>query len=100
MCKFPQKFKRNKKFIQKDSPQKIPVDEQKQWVRHDKVLMYDDTSEGLLKVFISDLTAADEGTYRCGVNTTDNHLFTEIKLKINQGKELLCEACFWTISSS
>ncbi len=61
--------------------------------------MYDDTSEGLLKAFISDLTAADEGTYRCGVNTADDHLFTEIKLKINQGKELLCEACFWTISS-
>uniref|UniRef100_A0A672K9J3 Immunoglobulin domain-containing protein n=1 Tax=Sinocyclocheilus grahami TaxID=75366 RepID=A0A672K9J3_SINGR len=27
-------------------------------------LMYDDTSEGVLKVFIRDLTAADEGTYR------------------------------------
>ncbi len=47
--------------------------------------MYDDTSEGILKVFISDLTASDEGTYRCGVNTADDHLFTEIKLKINPG---------------
>ncbi len=50
--------------------------------------MYDDTSAGVLKVFISDLTAADEATYRCGVNIADDHLFTEIKLKISQGKEL------------
>ncbi|RXN38348.1 polymeric immunoglobulin receptor-like protein [Labeo rohita] len=84
-CKFPQKFKGNKKFIQKDSSQKIPVDEQNQWVRHDKLHMYDDTSEGVLKVFISDLTAADEATYRCGVNiNNDEDLFTEIKLKISQ----------------
>ncbi|KAL1281498.1 hypothetical protein QQF64_000301 [Cirrhinus molitorella] len=83
-CKFPQKFKGNKKFIQKDSSQKIPVDEQNQWVLHDKVHMFDDSSEGHLNIFISDLTAADEGTYRCGVKITDKHLFTEIKLKINQ----------------
>ncbi|KAL0202353.1 hypothetical protein M9458_000371, partial [Cirrhinus mrigala] len=84
-CKFPRKFKGNKKFIQKDSSQKIPVDEQNQWVRHDKVHMYDNSSEGLLKVFISDLTAADEATYRCGVNITDyDDLFTEIKLTVNQ----------------
>ncbi|KAF4118057.1 polymeric immunoglobulin receptor-like isoform X1 [Onychostoma macrolepis] len=83
-CKFPQEFKENKKFIQKDSSQKIPVDEQKRWVRHDKVHMYDDTSKGLLKVFISDLTAADEATYRCGVNTADDDLFTEIKLTVSQ----------------
>ncbi len=51
--------------------------------------MYDDTSEGLLKVFISDLTAEDEGMYRCGLNIADNDLFTKVKLKINQGKELL-----------
>ncbi|RXN07879.1 polymeric immunoglobulin receptor-like protein [Labeo rohita] len=84
-CKFPHKFKGNKKFIQKDSSQKIPVDEQNQWVHHDKVHMYDDTSEGLLKVFISNLTAADEATYRCGVNiNNDEDLFTEIKLTVNQ----------------
>ncbi|KAL0151829.1 hypothetical protein M9458_052830 [Cirrhinus mrigala] len=84
-CKFPQKFKGNKKFIQKDSSQKIPVDEQNQWVRHDKVHMYDDTSEGVLKVFISDLTTADEATYRCGVNIADDDdPFTEIKLTVNQ----------------
>ncbi|ROL54804.1 Polymeric immunoglobulin receptor [Anabarilius grahami] len=81
-CKFPQKFKGNKKFIQKDS--KIPVDEQNRWVRHDKVHMYDDSSEGLLKVFISDLTAADEGMYRCGVNIADDDLFTDVKLTVNQ----------------
>lgn len=83
-CKFPEEFKENKKFIQKDSSQKIPV-EQNQWIPHDKVHMFDDTSAGVLKVFISDLTAADEATYRCGVNTADDHLFTEIKLKISQG---------------
>ncbi|KAK2909505.1 hypothetical protein Q8A67_005342 [Cirrhinus molitorella] len=83
-CKFPQKFKGNKKFIQKDPSQKIPVDGQNQWVLHDKFHMFDDTSEGLLKVFISDLTAADEATYRCGVNIADDHLFTEIKLTLNQ----------------
>ncbi|XP_048051516.1 polymeric immunoglobulin receptor-like [Megalobrama amblycephala] len=33
-CKFPQEFRRNKKFIQKDSSQKIIVDEQNQWVQH------------------------------------------------------------------
>ncbi|KTF93048.1 hypothetical protein cypCar_00032114 [Cyprinus carpio] len=83
-CTFPQEFKGNKKFIQTHSSQKISVDGQNQWVLHDKVHMYDDTSEGVLKVFISDLTAADEGTYRCGVNITDGHLFTEITLKISQ----------------
>ncbi|XDV16845.1 hypothetical protein PO909_016372, partial [Leuciscus waleckii] len=83
-CKFPQKFKGNKKFIQKDSSQKIFVEEQNQWVHHDKVHMYDDSSEGRLKVFISDLTAADEATYRCGVNIPDHDLFTEIKLTVNQ----------------
>ncbi|XDV16847.1 hypothetical protein PO909_016372, partial [Leuciscus waleckii] len=46
--------------------------------------MYDDSSEGRLKVFISDLTAADEATYRCGVNIPDHDLFTEIKLTVNQ----------------
>ncbi|KAL1281496.1 hypothetical protein QQF64_000299 [Cirrhinus molitorella] len=92
-CKFPQKFKGNKKFIQKDPSEKIPV-EQNQWILHDKVKMFDDSSEGLLKVFISDLTAADEATYRCGVKIADDDLFTEIKLKINQGKELRLEACF------
>uniref|UniRef100_A0A673KRD5 Ig-like domain-containing protein n=1 Tax=Sinocyclocheilus rhinocerous TaxID=307959 RepID=A0A673KRD5_9TELE len=61
--------------------------------------MYDDTREGVLKVFISDLTAADEGTYRCGVNIADDHLFTEVTLTVNQGKELLSGACFWTLSS-
>ncbi|KAK2909497.1 hypothetical protein Q8A67_005334 [Cirrhinus molitorella] len=83
-CKFPQKFKGNKKFIQKDSSEKIPVDEQNKWVFHGKFHMFDDTSEGLLKVFISDLTAADEATYRCGVNIAENHLFTEIKLTVSQ----------------
>ncbi|RXN31519.1 polymeric immunoglobulin receptor-like protein [Labeo rohita] len=84
-CNFPQIFKGNKKFIQKDSSQKIPVDEQNQWVRHDKLHMYDNSSEGVLKVFISDLTAADEATYRCGVNiNNDEDLFTEIKLTVNQ----------------
>ncbi|XP_067260901.1 polymeric immunoglobulin receptor-like isoform X2 [Chanodichthys erythropterus] len=81
-CKFPQEFRRNKKFIQKDSSQKIIVDEQNQWVRHDKVHVYDDSSEGLLKVFISDLTENDGGTYRCGVNIV--HLFTDVKLTVNQ----------------
>ncbi|XP_048051035.1 polymeric immunoglobulin receptor-like [Megalobrama amblycephala] len=81
-CKFPQEFRRNKKFIQKDS--KIPVDEQNQWVRHDKVHMYDDSSEGLLKVFISDLNENDGGTYRCGVNIADDDLFSEVKLTVNQ----------------
>ncbi|XP_016407719.1 polymeric immunoglobulin receptor [Sinocyclocheilus rhinocerous] len=83
-CKFPQEFKGNKKFIQIHSSQKIPVDGQNQWVHHDKVHMYDDTREGVLKVFISDLTAADEGTYRCGVNIADDHLFTEVTLTVNQ----------------
>ncbi|XP_052475529.1 polymeric immunoglobulin receptor [Carassius gibelio] len=83
-CKFPEEFKGNKKFIQKHSSQKISVDGQNQWVLHDKVHMYDDISEGVLKVFISDLTEADEGTYRCGVNITDDHLFTEITLNISQ----------------
>ncbi|RXN14311.1 polymeric immunoglobulin receptor-like protein [Labeo rohita] len=84
-CKFPQKFKGNKKFIQKDPTQKIPVDEQNQWVRHDKVHMYDNSSEGVLKVFISNLTVDDETTYRCGVNiNNDEDLFTEIKLTVNQ----------------
>ncbi|XP_048051513.1 polymeric immunoglobulin receptor-like [Megalobrama amblycephala] len=83
-CKFPQEFRRNKKFIQKDSSQKIIVDEQNRWVRHDEVHMYDDSSEGLLKVFISDLMAADEGTYRCGVNIADDDLFTDVKLTVNQ----------------
>ncbi|KAL0151827.1 hypothetical protein M9458_052828 [Cirrhinus mrigala] len=47
--------------------------------------MYDDTSEGVLKVFISDLTTDDEATYRCGVNITDDDdPFTEIKLTVNQ----------------
>ncbi|KAL1281497.1 hypothetical protein QQF64_000300, partial [Cirrhinus molitorella] len=88
-CKFPQEFKGNKKFIQKDPSQKIPVDEQNQWVLHDNVKMSDDSSEGLLKVFISDLTAADEATYRCGVNIADDHLFTEIKLTVNQADNFL-----------
>ncbi|XP_058644200.1 uncharacterized protein LOC131547548 isoform X2 [Onychostoma macrolepis] len=83
-CKFPQELKENKKFIQKDSSQKIPVDEQKRWEAHNKVHVYDDSSKGLLKVFISDLTAADEATYRCGVNTADDDLFTEIKLTVSQ----------------
>ncbi|RXN37884.1 polymeric immunoglobulin receptor-like protein [Labeo rohita] len=87
-CNFPQIFKGNKKFIQKDSSQKIPVDEQNQWVRHDKLHMYDNSSEGVLKVFISDLTAADEATYRCGVNiNNDEDLFTEIKLTVNQDED-------------
>jgi len=52
--------------------------------------MYDDPSEGRLKVFISDLTAADKATYRCGVKINDDEdLFSEIKLTVNQGKELL-----------
>ncbi|KAK9981788.1 hypothetical protein ABG768_001312 [Culter alburnus] len=83
-CKFLQEFRRNKKFIQKDSSQKIIVDEQNQWVHHDEVHMYDDSSEGLLKVFISNLTEDDGGTYRCGVNITDDDLFTDVKLTVNQ----------------
>ncbi|KAK9981784.1 hypothetical protein ABG768_001308, partial [Culter alburnus] len=83
-CKFLQEFRRNKKFIQKDSSQKIIVDEQNQWVHHDEVHMYDDSSEGLLKVFISDLTEEDGGTYRCGVNIADDDLFTDVKLTVNQ----------------
>ncbi|XP_048051518.1 polymeric immunoglobulin receptor-like [Megalobrama amblycephala] len=46
--------------------------------------MYDDSSEGLLKVFISDLTPDDGGTYRCGVNITDDDLFTDVTLTVNQ----------------
>ncbi|XP_026120492.1 polymeric immunoglobulin receptor-like [Carassius auratus] len=84
MCEFPEEFKENKKFIQIHSLQEIS-DEQNQWIHLDKVHMYDDTSSGVLKVFISDLTEADERTYRCGVKTADGHLFTEITLKINQG---------------
>ncbi|XP_052402684.1 polymeric immunoglobulin receptor-like isoform X2 [Carassius gibelio] len=83
-CKFPEEFKENQKFIQKDSSQEISV-EQNQWIRHDKVNMYDNSSSGVLKVFISDLTEADEGTYRCGVKTADDHLFMKITLKISQG---------------
>ncbi|XP_042573422.1 polymeric immunoglobulin receptor-like [Cyprinus carpio] len=84
-CEFPEEFKENKKFIQIHSSQKISVDGQNQWIPLDKVHVFDDTSAGVLKVFISDLTAADGGTYRCGVNTADDHLFTEITLKISQG---------------
>ncbi|XP_039540128.1 polymeric immunoglobulin receptor-like [Pimephales promelas] len=84
-CRFQQTLRRNKKFIQKDSQKKIFVDKHNQWSRHDKVHMYDDPSEGRLKVFISDLTAADEATYRCGVNINDDEdLFSEIKLTVNQ----------------
>ncbi|XP_026110186.1 polymeric immunoglobulin receptor-like isoform X1 [Carassius auratus] len=82
-CKFPEEFKENQKFIQKDSSQEISV-KQNQWIRHNKALVYDDTSSGVLKVFISDLTEADEGTYRCGVKTADDHLFIKITLKISQ----------------
>ncbi len=89
MCKFPQEFKGNMKFIHIKASQKIFLDVQNQWVHRDKVHMYDDTSAGLLKVFISDLSADDEGTYRCGVNIAHSFLFMEIKLKLNQGKELL-----------
>ncbi|XP_059411062.1 polymeric immunoglobulin receptor-like [Carassius carassius] len=84
-CEFPEEFKENQKFIQKDSSQEISVKEQNQWIHHDRVHMYDDTSSGVLKVFISDLTAADEGTYRCGVKTVNDHVFMTITLKINQG---------------
>ncbi|XP_026109933.1 polymeric immunoglobulin receptor-like [Carassius auratus] len=82
-CEFPEEFKENQKFIQIHSSQEIS-DEQNQWIHHDRVHMYDDRSSGVLKVFISDLTEADEGTYRCGVKTVNDHLFTEIRLKINQ----------------
>ncbi|XP_067296674.1 polymeric immunoglobulin receptor-like isoform X2 [Pseudorasbora parva] len=84
-CTFPQEFKGNEKFIQKDSGQKILVNGQNQWKDHNNVHMFDDSSEGLLKVFISDLTTADEGTYRCGVNINDKDLFTEVKLTVNPG---------------
>uniref|UniRef100_A0A8C2DAR3 Ig-like domain-containing protein n=1 Tax=Cyprinus carpio TaxID=7962 RepID=A0A8C2DAR3_CYPCA len=84
-CEFPEEFKENKKFIQIRSSQKISVDEQNQWIQYDRVHVFDDPSAGVLKIFISDLTAADGGTYRCGVNIADDHLFTEIKLKISQG---------------
>ncbi|XP_059410905.1 polymeric immunoglobulin receptor-like isoform X2 [Carassius carassius] len=83
-CEFPEEFKENQKFIQKVSSQEISVKEQNQWIHHDRVHMYDDTSSGVLKVFISDLTAADEGRYRCGVKTVNDHVFMKIKLKINQ----------------
>ncbi|KAK7161019.1 hypothetical protein R3I94_003860 [Phoxinus phoxinus] len=84
-CTFPQEFKGNKKFLQRDSQKKILVDEQNKWVHHDKLHMFDDSSEGRLQVFISDLTAADEATYRCGVNITDDEdLFSEIKLTVKQ----------------
>ncbi|XP_026120483.1 polymeric immunoglobulin receptor-like isoform X2 [Carassius auratus] len=83
-CKFPEEFKENQKFIQIHSSQEISV-KQNQWIRHDKVLVYDDRSSGVLKVFISDLTEADEGTYRCGVNIVNDHVFIKITLKISQG---------------
>ncbi|XP_026120860.1 polymeric immunoglobulin receptor-like [Carassius auratus] len=83
-CEFPEEFKENQKFIQIHSSQEISVDEQNQWIHLNKVHLYDDTSSGVLKVFISDLTEADERTYRCGVKTADDHLFTEITLKISQ----------------
>uniref|UniRef100_A0A9J7YGV8 Ig-like domain-containing protein n=1 Tax=Cyprinus carpio carpio TaxID=630221 RepID=A0A9J7YGV8_CYPCA len=82
-CEFPEEFKENKKFIQKDSSKEIYV-EQNQWIHYDRVHVFDDTSAGVLKVFISDLTAAEEGTYRCGVNTADDHLLMRIRLKISQ----------------
>ncbi|XP_026120479.1 polymeric immunoglobulin receptor-like isoform X2 [Carassius auratus] len=82
-CEFPEEFKENQKFIKINSSKEISV-KQNQWIRLDKALVYDDRSSGVLKVFISDLTAADEGTYRCGVKTADDHLFMKIRLKINQ----------------
>ncbi|XP_059411066.1 polymeric immunoglobulin receptor-like [Carassius carassius] len=83
-CEFPEEFKENQKFIQIHSSQKISV-EQNQWIHRNRVHMYDDTSSGVLKVFISDLTEADEVTYRCGVKTVNDHVFMTITLKINQG---------------
>lgn len=62
------------------------LDGQNQWIHHDKVHMFDNTTEGHLKVFISDLTAAVAGTYRCGVNIDQDDLYTEVKLNVNQGK--------------
>ncbi|XP_026120859.1 polymeric immunoglobulin receptor-like [Carassius auratus] len=82
-CEFPEEFKENQKFIKINSSKEISV-EQNQWIRLDKALVYDETSSGVLKVFISDLTEADEGTYRCGVKTVNDHLFMKIRLKINQ----------------
>ncbi|XP_073764375.1 polymeric immunoglobulin receptor-like isoform X2 [Danio rerio] len=83
-CKFPQKIKENKKFFMRAESQKIMLDEQNQWIHHDNVHMYDNTTEGHLKVFISDLSAANEGTYRCGVNIDQDDLYTEVKLNVNK----------------
>ncbi|XP_051560098.1 polymeric immunoglobulin receptor-like isoform X2 [Myxocyprinus asiaticus] len=86
-CKFPPQNKGNRKFIQKvavDS-QKTFTNSQNSWDQYGNVFLYDDTSEGFLMVFMKELTAANDETYRCGVEIPYNgDLFTEVKLRVNQ----------------
>ncbi len=91
-CEHPQ-YKTQTKYICNESDgcsERKNPGVQDEWMENGDVSLYDDTRAGVLMVFFRELKAADEGTYRCGVNVSDyTEIFSQLQLSVKHGEELL-----------
>ncbi len=94
-CEHPQ-YKTQTKYICNESDgcsERKNPGVQDEWMENGDVSLYDDTRAGVLMVFFRELKAADEGTYRCGVNVSDyTEIFSQLQLSVKHGErpEILC----------
>ncbi len=91
-CEHPQ-YKTQPKYICNESDgcsERKNPGVQDQWMENGDVSLYDDTRAGVLMVFFRELKAADEGTYRCGVNVSDyTEIFSQLQLSVKYGEGLV-----------
>ncbi|XP_041961011.1 polymeric immunoglobulin receptor-like isoform X1 [Alosa sapidissima] len=94
-CKYKDKHRDQNKYFCKDDgiggkylcDTQIQTEGNKGWQTKGRFSLYDNTDGGFLKVIMRNLTKSDEGKYWCGVKKTFLDDYTEVNLKVKEGKE-------------
>ncbi|XP_041961180.1 polymeric immunoglobulin receptor-like [Alosa sapidissima] len=94
-CKYKDEHRDQNKYFCKDDAiggkylcdTQIQTEGNKGWQTKGRFSLYDNTDGGFLKVIMRNLTKSDEGKYWCGVQKTFLDDYTEVNLKVKEGKE-------------
>lgn len=97
-CKYEETYRHKSKYICKDKHKinkyicsaQITSNHQG-WQSQGRFSVYDNKDQCYLKLIMRDLTKSDEGMYWCVVDRTIFDEYTEINLKVKEGKNYLFE---------
>lgn len=71
--------------IYEDCKTLIKSDSRNPWTFEGRLSLFDDTEKSMFVVNINNLSLGDHGKYGCGVNITEQDLFTVIHLTVRKG---------------